>query len=103
VNLSDALASLSNGVNPLGKEPTCIDDQLQRMVVVVGNCWMMGMEPIASECDRLADLLKNKNDPALKDMRWDERTAVVTLVHQLKKVRDNARAQAEAAKAASTT
>ncbi len=88
-SLADILAKVqTGGAAVLSAEPTTVDDELVRLVVVAGDLWMRGVEPVAAEMDRLTKLLTNKKDPALKDMNSSERTMVTLLVHQLRKVKE---------------
>jgi hypothetical protein len=65
----------------LTKPPANVDEALMRMVVVCGNLWMQGVEPIASEMD----LLISKWEASL---RWDERMMVKGPLHALRKMRE---------------
>lgn len=81
----------------LAREPANLDEALVRMMVVCGNLWMMGAEPVSSELDRLLNFW-------VSSLRWDEKAGAKLLLHQLRKTREGVRrAQGDSGSEAGST
>lgn len=81
ISLPDLLQKMERDApRVLAKEPENFEEALLRMLILVGNLWMQGEEPISSELDRLLTFWT-------ESLRWDERQAAKLPLHQLRRVR----------------
>lgn len=74
----------------LSQEPTNSDEAELRLLICMGNMWMMGIEPISSEVERWIPF-------KLKELSWGERMVLKPWLNKLYNMRKEY-AQAKEAK-----